>query len=133
MEGGGGTFASLGVRAGARYAEVVAILGIALNMLGSPVASTTAVSALGAAPTWLGEGGLCVDLARALRGDFALLVVSLVCDVWTRRAPLPGAAARHRATHNIPTTPAADGMSDSCFGIVRSPFTVFALEPCSLI
>ena len=50
------------------------------------VASTAAVSALGAAPTWLGEGGLCVDLARALRGDFALLVVSLVCDV----ALLPG-------------------------------------------
>ena len=48
------------------------------------VASTTAVSKLGAGPAWLGEGGGkggYVDLPIAPCGDFVLLVVSLVCDV----------------------------------------------------
>jgi hypothetical protein len=46
--------------------------------------------------------------------------------------PVPGAAAWHPATHNIPTTPATAGTSFCGFGIVRSPCSVFALEHAAL-
>jgi hypothetical protein len=67
-----------------------------------------------------GGGGMWI-----LRGPFVVTSALLVVQ------PSPffrlRAMCDHPATHNIPTAPAADSTSSSCFGIVRLPCAVFAL------